>query len=318
MFPIDHLHTAFARVQQNHGCPGCDGISIANFEQGLQSRLEELSAALASGRYAALPLLRFPVPKRHGKGSRFLSVPTVRDRVAQTAIMMAVYPFFEAECEDCSWAYRPNRSWQKALYEVKNLRDAGYHWVVDADIDAFFDSVDHDLLFARLTELFGKQLPALSAAASDLPPVAALLALFEQWIRAEVYDGERIWRLERGIPQGSVVSPSLANLFLDKLDEELQSLGIKIVRYADDFLLLAKTQAGAEEALELTDLVLDDLDLKLDEAEIVPIERGLTFLGAYISRTSILVPLAQQKPPAAPIDLPPPLSLQRYLELKRL
>ena len=166
-----------------------------------------------------------------------------------------------------------------------------------------FGSIPHDRLLDRLQEL-------------DLHPyVRHLLSL---WVRAEVYDGETVRPLERGLPQGSVVSPMMANLFLDVLDEQLAELGEKAVRYADDFLVLCRSAERAEEALELTDLVLEDLELDLDrgKSRIATFTGGFTFLGAIFTREGIFTPFERTKEQGPPPKLPPPLDLRSYLELK--
>lgn len=298
------LQAAFERVAANGGCRGSDGVHLDRFAFNLERNLHDLSNSLETGMYHPFPLLRFPVPKRSAQGRRFLSVPTVRDRVAQAAVFLVTRDIFEAEFENISHGYRKGRGVRTALYDIKAWRDKGYRFAVDADIDSYFDSVPHRLLLDKLNKLFPGQTP--------------LLRLFEKWIRAEIYDGTRIWTLEKGIPQGSVVSPVLANLFLDELDETLMGFGLKLVRYADDFLILTKTEKQAKDAIELTDMLLEDLQLDLNplKTKIVSFDRGFKFLGAIFVYDGIFLPLPQKQHKGPKPKLPPPLTLRKYLELR--
>jgi retron-type reverse transcriptase len=321
---IPNLEAAWQRVLANGGCRGSDGISLQRFGFDLIDHLRDLSHSLEHGYYHPYPLLRFPIPKNRSSvgpfagspvnqptgqpanrptGQRFLSVPTVRDRVAQTAAFLVTKEIFEAEFEDVSHAYREGRGVRTAVYDIKEWRDKGYRFAVDADITAYFDNVPHDPLLARLEKLI---------------PDPAMLRLFEKWVKVEVYDGTKIWTLDKGIPQGSVVSPALANLFLDALDETLMSFGMKLVRFADDFLILAKSEKEAEDAIEITDMLLDDMQIDLNplKTKIVSFDKGFKFLGAIFLGDGIFLPFPQKREQGPPPKLPPALTLRRYLELK--
>lgn len=191
-----NLQRAFERVRENGGCRGADGMSVGRFEADRDREIDRLQDRLLRGVYHPYPLLRFPVPKRSG-GFRHLAVPTVRDRVVQTAVDLVVRPVFEAEFEDSSYAFRQGRSVLDAVKKVCELRDQGYRWLVDADIEDCFGSFPHDRLLQKV---------------AGLPLPFEVIEWFRLWIQAEVYDGTRLFTLERGIPQGSVVSPMLEPL----------------------------------------------------------------------------------------------------------
>ncbi len=246
--------------------------------------------------YYPLPLLKILVDKGNGE-SRALLIPTVRDRVVQSTVLQHIEPVFEKEFEQCSYAYRKGRSVKQAVYQIKEYRDKGYTWVVDADIDAYFDSIDHGLLLDKV---------------KGIVKGPDILKLIEMWVKAEVWDGKSISRLTRGIPQGSPISPVLANLFLDQLDEELLSRGLKYVRFADDFIILCKSSEKAREALQITDEILDCLLLELDEANIVSFDQGFKYLGVCFVRSMIFVPYDRPKREKKVLYFPPPLNMREY------
>ncbi|HFC54169.1 MAG TPA: group II intron reverse transcriptase/maturase, partial [Gammaproteobacteria bacterium] len=266
-----NLFDAWAKVRGNKGCAGIDGQTLEDFAKDLMANLDLLRMEVRSGSYRPLPLLRVHIDKKSG-GKRPLSIPAVRDRVLQTAMALVLTPLFEAEFEDVSFAYRKGRSVDQAVQRVIRLRDEGYRWVVDADIDDFFDEIDHELLMAEVAALVGDE---------------EILRLIRQWLTGRVVDGKRRWRLKKGVPQGSPISPLLSNLYLDHLDEALLGENLKLIRFADDFIILCKKRRRAEEALELTEEVLEALKLSIneDKTRLVNFRRGFRFLGVQFIRS---------------------------------
>lgn len=300
---IEHsfLSTAFLQVKENHGCAGVDGVTVEGFDAELGVNIARLAYELRTGSYSPLPLLKILVDKGNGE-ARALCVPTVRDRVAQTAVFYEIEPVLEKEFEDCSFAFRKGRSVRLAVSRIRQYYDEGYRWVVDADIDAFFDSVNHDILLEKVKRYIRDE---------------GLVRLITAWVKAEVWDGDSLKVMEKGIPQGSVISPILANLFLDELDEEMLKMGTKYVRYADDFLILAKSPEKAREALEITVEILRRLDLCLDEAEVVSFDQGFTYLGVTFMRSLVMVPFETTMKERKVLYKPPPLNMDAYLLKKR-
>ncbi len=299
----DNLNLAFARVEASHGMAGVDGITMATFKHNLTFQLAKLAADLHAGTYFPLPLLRLLVAKADGS-PRALAVPAVRDRVAQAAVFNLLEPLFEPHLEEVSFAYRQGRSVRLAALRLKELRDHGYRFVVNADLDAYFDNIDHALLFAKIATIV-----------SD-PQILRLLRL---WVRAEVYDGKWVLVMEKGIPQGAVISPLLANLFLDELDEALLARGYQLVRYADDFIILAKSRPEAETALEFTEGILARLHLALDaeDTALTDFDQGFTFLGLIFLKDAIFTPFDRPKRAKRVLYFPPPFDLAAYLAARK-
>jgi len=205
VYEIGNLQSAWARVEESDGCAGIDGVTLERFAENLDAELANLGHELGEGSYRPLPAAQFFVPKRGG-GQRRLCVLAVRDRVAQHAVINVIRPRIEAEFEDVSYAYRRGRSVKQALDQVERLRDAGYQWVVDADISSYFENVDSELLLGRVRELIEDE---------------RVVGVIEQWIAAFVYDGKEMARMSKGLPQGAPISPMPANLYLDAFDDRM-------------------------------------------------------------------------------------------------
>ncbi len=279
------LQRAWEKVADNNGMAGTDGESIAALTPQIDTALRQLAGEVMRGDYQPQPLLRLWV-ERPGKSPRGLAIPAVRDRILQTSLTLTLTPAVEAELEDCSYAYRKGRGVRLAVERIGFYQRQGYHWIVDADIEAFFDTIPHANLLARL---------------QSVAPEPALIHLVEQWLSAPVLDDGQRSIPRQGIPQGSPVSPMLANLYLDTLDEALLDAEHILIRYADDFIVLAKSRKNAEAALELTRDVLDRLTLKLNplKTRIVHFNDGLEFLGWYFVRSLAIPARCKDTEPAA-------------------
>ena len=277
-FTTEQLWSAWERVQENAGCAGVDGLTVLQFSHTAPKRIPALFERLARGDYRPWPLLKIVVEKRPGSAAmRTLLVPTVADRIIQTAVARHLSRSFEEEFLECSYGYRPGRSVDRAIARIRKCHELGYRFIVDADITAYFDHVDHRLLLDRL---------------ASRPLGAAIEKLLRSWIKAQVWDGTHIVALHAGVPQGSPISPLLANFYLEDFDRQLEESGRKLVRYADDFLVLAKSSGEAQQALLQTETLLAAEHLKLNDMKthIVDFDHGFQFLGTLFQGEGIWVP----------------------------
>jgi CRISPR-associated protein Cas1 len=271
----ESLFQAWNKVVSNDGMPGYDRQSILDYSLRIEEHLQALGRQLLTGTYEPQPLLKLPMMKPDGS-VRTLLIPTVMDRVAQTAATMVLMPLIESELEANTFGYRPGLSRMTAAREIERLRNLGYQWVVDADISNFFDNVDHALLFDRFSKLCDDE---------------ALTNLLRSWLTAEIADGSHPKpRNTIGLPQGCPISPVLANLYLDKFDEAVEEGGFQLIRFADDFLILCKTQPAAEAALRLSENLLAELKLNLNDQKtrITTFSDGFKYLGYLFIRSLVL------------------------------
>jgi RNA-directed DNA polymerase len=227
------LERAWQRVARNQGSAGVDGQSVERFAQDAARYLSELQASLADGSYRPQPVKRVEIPKSGGQ-TRPLGIPTVKDRIVQAALKMVIEPILEVQFRPGSYGFRPGRSCKDALREVDRLLKEGNTWVVDADLKSYFDSIPHDRLMALV-----------EGSISD----SRVLRLIESFLRQEIMAGMASWQPATGTPQGAVLSPLLANLYLHPLDLLMEQSGYRMVRYADDFVILCETEAEAAAAL---------------------------------------------------------------------
>lgn len=258
-----NFELAWDRVSDNQGCAGVDGETILAFGQHQDRYLRQLRRQVDQGTYQPLPLRQRFIPKKKG-GWRELGVPTVRDRVVQQALLQVLHPIMEAEFEPNSFAYRPGRSHRLAVEQVAHWGSRGYEWVLDADIVRFFERVQHPRLLAAVQERL------------DEP---WLIALIQRWLAAGVLTPEGVVVPTSGIAQGSPLSPMLANVYLDDFDTGLAQAGHKLVRYADDFVVLARNRSRLMEGYALVVALLADLGLDLhpDKTRLTTFNQGFRF-----------------------------------------
>jgi len=227
------LDAAWARVRANRGAAGVDGQSVERFAARSELYLAELSSALRQGEYRPQPVKRVDIPKGDGR-TRPLGIPVVKDRIVQTAMKLVIEPIFEVAFRPQSYGFRPGRGCHDALREVDQLIRNGFCFVVDADLESYFDSIPHERLMERVEERV-----------SD----GRVLDLLRGWLEQDILKGAERWTPTTGTPQGAVISPLLANIYLHPLDEHMAALGHRMVRYADDFVVLCESLEEAHAAL---------------------------------------------------------------------
>lgn len=256
------LMVGFQRVRKNGGMAGGDGQTIKQFTRNISSRLKLLSKAVQDGKYQPSPYRSFEKQKKSG-GKRLLRVPSVRDRVLMSAVTQLLMQKAEGQFENVNFGYRPGRSVQQALKAVQAHRANGFTHVAEADLDDFFDMVPHHAVLTAFDRFFSDD---------------RLRALVELWLSHAEPDG-------RGLAQGSPLSPLLANCYLDQFDELMAEMPVKLVRYADDFLLLARTEEAATKGLTTAEefFKTHGLTFHPDKTRLVPMDDEFTFLGASFS-----------------------------------
>jgi len=263
-----NLQAAFWAVWRNQGAPGVDGQTVKAFDQESEDQLARLAEELREQRYRRQAARRVWIPKPGTEEKRPLGIPAVRDRTVEAALRNVLEPIFENDFAECSYGFRPGRGCREAVGRVEELLKAGHGWCVDCDLKSYFDTIPHSNLMALVKErvVDGK-----------------VLALIEQCLKAGVMEELKGWQpTERGTPQGAVISPMLANLYLNPLDHELERRGWKLVRYADDFVVLCQNQEEAERVLNYLRAWTQGAGLTLHptKTRIVEVAReGFDFLG---------------------------------------
>lgn len=248
VYDPDNLEASWEHVKANKGCAGIDEVSICEFLKQKELLLQELSRAVKQGKYVATPVLRKYIPKADGR-MRPLGIPIVKDRILQQAARNVIEGVFEMKFLDCSYGFRPEKSAHQAIAAIEQSLKEGNCYVLDADIKSFFDSVNHE----RLIDLIAEEI-------SD----SRLLGLIRQWLCSGVMEDGKVTVTTLGTPQGGVISPLLANIYLHELDRAISKVpGLTLVRYADDFVILCNCKWRAQYALEQVKQVLSTLHLEL-------------------------------------------------------
>jgi RNA-directed DNA polymerase len=268
VYRIETLRAAWHKVRANAGAAGVDGQSVERFKARAEVYLEELERALRTGTYRPEPIRRVEIPKGGGK-MRPLGIPVVKDRIVQTALKLVIEPIFEREFEESSYGFRPGRDCKDALREVDGLIKEGYTHVVDADLENFFDSIPHQALKCRVEERI-----------SD----GAVHKLVDLFLSQDIIEELKRWTPVGGTPQGAVISPLLANIYLHPLDRQMKQKGYRMVRYADDFVVLCRSAEQAQAALDEVRAWVDQNGLKLNGdkthvGDCLQAGQGFEFLG---------------------------------------
>jgi RNA-directed DNA polymerase len=268
------LRAAFEKVKANGGSAGVDHVTVKEFEHKLEANLEKLWRELRSENYRPQAIRRVWIDKPGSKEKRPLGIPTVRDRVVQTALKMVMEPIFERRFAAQSYGFRPGRGCKDALRRVNDLLQRGYNWVVDADLKSYFDTIPHGPLIRQVQE-----------AVVD----GKVLGLIDAYLKAKVMETAKGWVPESGSPQGAVISPLLSNIYLNPLDHQMAQQGVEMVRYADDFVILCRTEGEAQTVLAEVRRCTASAGLTLhpDKTRIVDASQpgGFDFLGYHFERS---------------------------------
>lgn len=268
VYKLLNLYIAWEKVRANKGKGGIDRVSIEDFEQNLDLNLREIHRLLYEDRYAPQPVRRVWIPKPDGN-KRPLGIPTIRDRVVQQALLNRLSKIFEPKFLDCSFGFRPNCSAHQAIERIEEYLKDGCEWIVEVDIEKCFDTIDHKLLLSFVNEEIAD---------------GRVLRLIRSFLEAGIMEEMNIRHTITGTPQGGVISPLLANIYLHPFDEIMTGEGFRVIRYADDIVVLCRTRGEAEAALIRIRQILEGmlkLRLNIQKTRVIHKSQGFEFLGYY-------------------------------------
>ena len=270
----ENLNRAYKRVKANKGAPGADGMTVEEALPWLKENGKELTESIRAGKYKPTPVRRKEIPKPDG-GARKLGIPTVRDRIIQQAIAQQLMPIYEPLFSEGSYGYRPGRSAQDAIYKIRGYAEEGYEWAVLLDLSKYFDTLNHE-----------KLLNLLRIEVKD----ERVIQLIKRYLKSGVFDNGVKIATEEGSPQGGPLSPLLANVYLNEIDHEYERRGVPVIRYADDIVLLCRSQRAAERLLESSIRYLEGkLKLKVnrEKSHIAKVNatKKFKFLGFAFSKS---------------------------------
>jgi RNA-directed DNA polymerase len=262
---IDNFYQAWSKVAANQGSCGIDNETIDDFQKNLSYNLTQLIDSINNNNYQALPCKQVFIPKNKNS-FRELRIPTVRDRIIQQALLNVISPLIDPHFSEASFAYRPNISYIQAVEKIAFWRDIGYQFVLDGDLVKFFDNLDHQRLLMEVRKFINHP---------------GILYLIKSWITAGILTENGHILATKGVSQGAVISPILANIYLHEFDQIISHSDLKLVRYADDFVILAKTQERIIAAYPQVVKILEDMKLELhpQKTQITNFQRGFRFLG---------------------------------------
>ena len=271
VYSLKNLQEAYKRVRVNKGAPGLDGETVEKYGENLEQNLEQLHHELKTGTFQPVSVLRVEINKEDGKSKRKLGIPIVKDRVVQQALLNVLQPIFDPHFHPSSYGYRPRRSPQRAIAKAERFMNRyGLPYVVDMDLSKCFDRLDHELI-----------LKSINVRVSD----GKVLKLIKAFLEAGVMVDGKMEETDLGSPQGGVISPLISNCYLDYFDQNMKALGVRIVRFADDILIFAKTPEQAKEYEKIAvELLEGDLRLTVNREKThrTSVYKGVAFLGVVI------------------------------------
>ncbi len=274
VYSTNNLQSAWRRVKRNKGSAGIDHQTVAHFGTRLEQNLEHVHSQLKTNNYYPQTIKRVWI-RKPGKRTekRPLGIPTVRDRIIQTALRNVIEPIFENTFSQNSYGFRPNRGCKDALRHVTRLLKSGYTWVVDIDLKSYFDTIDHDILKTLIKEKISDK---------------RIHQLIQQFLEQKIMETAKAWTPEKGSPQGAVISPLLSNIYLDPLDKHMEKERYRMIRYADDMVIMCKTKIEAENALKHLQIWTTKAKLTLHPEKTSIIDStlpgGFDFLGYHLER----------------------------------